>query len=939
MARRRSGSTTSSATSSGSAEPWIDGDDVYWLEGRPAEGGRRVLVRAGADGSTTDLTPAPFNVRTRVHEYGGGSYVVAGGDGRLLELRRRPAVPARPGRRRAGRRSPRQGPWRYADLRVDPRAAPVRRRPRGPRRGAAEPVGRDRRRPARRRPRRRRSSSSGPDFVAAPRLSPDGDAARLARVGPPGHAVGRDAAARRRRRAGRHARRVRPRGRRPGRVDRPARVVARRRRSTSSATGAAGGTSTGCVDGPRLEPLAPMEAEFADPAWIFGRSSYGFLAGRRDRRRRPRRRARPAAPHRARATCVGEVETPFTELDGLRRRPDGVVAAGRRRRPSRRSSCRFDPATLAPAGRPAPGELDRARPGDDLAARSRSTFPTTDGRDGPRPLLPADERRRSSAPDGERPPLVVLLARRPDLERARPRSTSATQLLTSRGIAVVDVDYGGSTGYGRDVPATRSTGSGASSTSTTASPPPGSSSSAATWTRRPAGDRGRQRRRLHDARGPGLPRRLRGRDQPLRRRRPRGARRATRTSSSRATSTAWSGRTRRRPRPYRERSPIHFLDEIACPVLVLQGLDDRVVPPAQAEADRRGPGRERHPARLPRVRGRGPRLPRRDGDPPLARGGAVVPRPGLRLRAGRRRRAARAARARRLARARAGRHGRPPGLTAAHAPTDGDPDRDRAGPAAARRRDRPSPTSPAASASRTRSCSSSAASSSGSSPGASRMRRRSSSTPEVVFLLFLPPILFGAGFSTPIRDFKANLRPIGLLAIGLVLFTTLVVGRGGRAPRPGAAVGAGVRPGRHRRAARRRGRHLGPPSARRPAADRHDPRGREPDQRRVGADRLPRGRRGGRHRRRSSPLDAGVSFVVVGVGGIARRRRRRRPRDRARGDGRATRRWRSSSRSSRPIAAYLRGRDARRERRPGDRRPPGSSPGVGPRASCHPTAA
>ena len=48
--------------------------------------------------------------------------------------------------------------------------------------------------------------------------------------------------------------------------------------------------------------------------------------------------------------------------------------------------------------------------------------------------------------------------------------------------------------------------------------------------------------------------------------------------------------------------------------------------------------------------------------------------------------------------------------------------------------------------------------------------------PDVVFLLFLPPILFSAGFSTQIRDLKANLRPIGLLAVGLVLFTTVVVG-------------------------------------------------------------------------------------------------------------------------------------------------------------------
>jgi hypothetical protein len=55
------------------SEPWIDGDDVYWIEGRPAEAGRSVLVRRAADGMSYDVTPAPFDVRTRVHEYGGGA--------------------------------------------------------------------------------------------------------------------------------------------------------------------------------------------------------------------------------------------------------------------------------------------------------------------------------------------------------------------------------------------------------------------------------------------------------------------------------------------------------------------------------------------------------------------------------------------------------------------------------------------------------------------------------------------------------------------------------------------------------------------------------------------------------------------------------------------------------------------------------------------------
>jgi len=55
----------------------LDGDDTYWLEGRPAQGGRNVLVRCGPDGVASDVTPPDHNVRTRVHEYGGGAFVVS----------------------------------------------------------------------------------------------------------------------------------------------------------------------------------------------------------------------------------------------------------------------------------------------------------------------------------------------------------------------------------------------------------------------------------------------------------------------------------------------------------------------------------------------------------------------------------------------------------------------------------------------------------------------------------------------------------------------------------------------------------------------------------------------------------------------------------------------------------------------------------------------
>jgi hypothetical protein len=57
----------------------LDGQDVYWVEGRPQEAWRYVLVRRELDGTTTDVNPQPINARTRVHEYGGAGALVVGG--------------------------------------------------------------------------------------------------------------------------------------------------------------------------------------------------------------------------------------------------------------------------------------------------------------------------------------------------------------------------------------------------------------------------------------------------------------------------------------------------------------------------------------------------------------------------------------------------------------------------------------------------------------------------------------------------------------------------------------------------------------------------------------------------------------------------------------------------------------------------------------------
>ena len=72
--------------------------------------------------------------------------------------------------------------------------------------------------------------------------------------------------------------------------------------------------------------------------------------------------------------------------------------------------------------------------------------------------------------------------------------------------------------------------------------------------------------------------------------------------------------------------------------------------------------------------------------------------------------------------------------------------------------------------------------------------------PDLVFLVFLPPILWSAAYFTSFRDFRANIRPIGLLAVGLVLATTAAVAAVAHAALPGIgwpeaiALGAIVSP-------------------------------------------------------------------------------------------------------------------------------------------------
>ena len=476
------------------AEPWIDGDDIFWVEGRPAEGGRRILVRAAADGSTSELTPAPFNVRSRVHEYGGGSYVVVGGivvfsdfaDGRLYRLDpgAEAAVPITPA-----------GPWRYADLRPDlarRRFYAVREDHSldGEATNTIVTIPLDGGDP--------QVLVKGPDFVSSPRLVARRHAARLARVGPSGHALGRDPPAGRGVRARWDARRGDPGRRRPRRIDRPARMGARwhappdqrpdglveplppGRRATVGAARHDGGR----VRRPALD-VRPVELRVPARWQRRGRGPLGRARSPLpDRARCPHRRGGDAV-HRAR---VAARRCPRGRRPG---RPGG--------RPVRHRALR--PGDPGPGRRPAPGDDGHLRPGDHRRARV-DRVPDDRRPDRACALLPADQpgvprpRRREAAAHR-------AVARRSDIERLdvpRPREAVPDQPRHRDRRRRLRREH---RLRARIPPAPRwAVGRRRRRRLRRRSAVPRRARRRRSG---PAGHRGRQRRRLHDARGPCLP--------------------------------------------------------------------------------------------------------------------------------------------------------------------------------------------------------------------------------------------------------------------------------------------------------------------------------------------------------------------------------------------------------------------------------------------------
>jgi dipeptidyl aminopeptidase/acylaminoacyl peptidase len=425
----------------GLGQPILDHDTAYWLEARPEEGGRSVLVRRRPGGVREDLTPPPFNVRTRVHEYGGGAYAARDGvvvavdfaDQRVYRIEEgrgaRPITPESGGR------------LRYADLALDPAAGQVLA-VREDHRGGGEAVNCIVRLGLGRGDDEGEVLASGHDFFSSPRLSPDRrqlawlswdhpdmpwDATELwladvgggGALGPPRRIAGGDRESI-----------VQPEWSPDGKLY----FVSDRTGWWNLYRHGEGGAV----------PVCPMSAEFAGPAWSFGGRWYALL----DRATLLACFSVDGLWHLARIDVASGRQTKinpgYTELAGVSAaRGRALLRAGAADRPA--VILLLEPASGAVEVLGTSGAL----PVDPawLAAPRPIAFPS--GPDGDAyafyyPPTNPDFR----APPGERPPLIVKSHGGPT------GSTSselrlATQFWTSRGFAVCDVNYGGSTGYGR----------------------------------------------------------------------------------------------------------------------------------------------------------------------------------------------------------------------------------------------------------------------------------------------------------------------------------------------------------------------------------------------------------------------------------------------------------------------------------------------------------
>lgn len=421
----------------GLGQPMLDGGDVYWVESRPAEAGRSVLVRRTPEGTIADLTPPAFSARTRVHEYGGGAYTVAAGtvyfsndaDQRIY---RQPAGGAPQPLTAAGA-------VRFADAIVDPA--------RGRLLCVCEDHG------AGREPLNTlvavdlargdvRTLIAGEDFYSNPRLSPGGRKLAWLSWNHPNMpwdgtvlwVAALDAR---------------------GLPVEPQRIAGGANESIFQPEWSPDGTLYFASDRSgwwnlyrwheqRIEPLVAMDAEFGSPQWGFNMSTYAVAQAGRIICTYCQQGRWQLGMIDTETNQLRSIDTPYTHISGLRANPRCCVfvAASPVELPQivrlnwehsahevlRRSSAHvIDPGYLST------GEAIR--------------FASDNGQ-GAHAFFYRPRNRDFEAPAGTRPPLVLTCHGGPTGASADVLSLKA-QFFTSRGFAFLAVNYRGSSNYGR----------------------------------------------------------------------------------------------------------------------------------------------------------------------------------------------------------------------------------------------------------------------------------------------------------------------------------------------------------------------------------------------------------------------------------------------------------------------------------------------------------
>ncbi len=416
----------------------LDGDTLYWIESRPEEDGRYVIVQQTGDAKQTDVLPSPLSARTLVHEYGGGGFLVAAGHVYFSNYGDQQIWQIAPGS--APQTLTREPSLRFADYVLDES------------RNRLICVCEDHRQQGQEAANRIVAVSlsdgsittlaSGADFYSTPRLSPDGSQLAWLQWNHPNMpwdgtelfvATIEEG----------------------GGLANSRKVIGGEDESIFQPTWSPEGVlffvsdrtdwwNVYCERDGKVEAVLPMQAEFAMPQWIFGVTTYGFetsgdlLASYTTGGRWHLIRIDPDSGKSE------DLSLPYTNISGIQvGRREAFITASSPTRADELAKLDLASGQWQTIRRSSPIAVDP----DYTSLPEAIEFPTDNGVTSHAFYYPPTNR-DYRGPEGEAPPLLVHIHGGPT-SAARPRFQLTTQYWTSRGFAVCDVNYGGSTGYGR----------------------------------------------------------------------------------------------------------------------------------------------------------------------------------------------------------------------------------------------------------------------------------------------------------------------------------------------------------------------------------------------------------------------------------------------------------------------------------------------------------